>query len=67
MKSARVVPLYKKEVKTYEGNYKPVSIMSIVSKVMERLRSDQVEVYVKQNNIMYEFHPGAPSLLPLFQ
>ena len=32
-KSARVVPLFKKGNKTERGNYRPVSILRIISKV----------------------------------
>ena len=37
MKSARVVPIYKKNCKTEAGNYRPVSILSVVSKILERI------------------------------
>ena len=33
LKSARVVPLFKKHDNTETGNYRPVSILNIVSKV----------------------------------
>jgi len=35
-KSARVKPLYKKNSQTEVGNYRPVSILCIVSKILER-------------------------------
>ena len=37
VKIARVVPLYKNNSKTDPGNYLPVSILSVVSKRLERL------------------------------
>ena len=43
LKSARVVPLFKKNDKTEVGNYRPVSILTILSKVFERVVYDQVE------------------------
>ena len=36
-KTARVVPLFKKGDCSYEGNYRPVSILPIVSKVFKEL------------------------------
>ena len=43
LKSVRVVPLYKNSDKTDVGNYRPVSILTIISKVFERVVYDQVE------------------------
>ena len=44
-KSARGVPLYKKSDKTTIGNYPPVSILSVVFKIFERVVYDQVYSY----------------------
>ena len=35
-KTARVVPLYKKGSRNVEGNYRPVSILPIISKILEK-------------------------------
>lgn len=43
LKAARVIPLYKKGHKTEVGNYRPVSILCIISKVFEPVVYDQVE------------------------
>jgi len=40
---ARVVPLYKKSDNTDVGNYRPVSILTIFSKIFERVVYDQIE------------------------
>ena len=40
LKSACVVPLFKKNDNTETGNYRPVSILNIVSKVLERVIYD---------------------------
>ena len=47
MKTARVIPLYKKKSKTDPGNYRPVSILTIVSKILERVTYNQIESYMK--------------------
>ena len=36
MKIARVKPLYKKNSNLDVGNYRPVSILSVVSKILEK-------------------------------
>ena len=58
MKSARVVPIYKKNSKTEAGNYRPVSILSVVSKIFERIMYDQLESYIKGESLLYEFQSG---------
>lgn len=58
LKSARVVPLFKKNDKLAVGNYSPVSILNIVSKILERVVYDQVESYFKESNLIYDFQSG---------
>ncbi len=58
LKSARVVPLYKKNSKTDLGNYRPVSILSILSKVLERVVYNQLENYLHCNSLMYNLQSG---------
>lgn len=58
MKIARVKPLYKKNSNLDVGNYRPVSILSIVSKILERSIYVQLESYLVENNIIYEYQSG---------
>ena len=58
LKSARVVPLFKKNDKTEVGNYRPVSILTILSKVFERVVYDQMESYLNQKRLLYKFQSG---------
>ena len=37
LKTAKVVPLYKKGEKTDPGNYRPISLLSTISKVLEKI------------------------------
>ena len=55
LKSARIVPLFKKNDKTEVGNYRPVSILSIISNVFERVVYDQVEAYLDQKSFCSNF------------
>ena len=52
------VPLYKKNDKTDVGNYRPVSILNVVSKVIEGVIYDQLEEYLIKNRLVYEFQLG---------
>ena len=58
MKNARVVPLYKKQSKTEPGNYIPVSILSVTSKILERIVYNQLEHYLKEKNLLYKLQSG---------
>ena len=58
LKSARVVPLFKKNDKTEVGNYRPVSTLTIISKVFERFVYDQFESYLDQKKLLYTFQSG---------
>ena len=58
MKSARVVPIHKKNSKTEAGNYRPMSILSVVSKIFERIMYDQLESYHRDESLLYDFQSG---------
>ena len=69
-KSARVTPLFKSGSKTDCNNYRPISVLSIVSKVFERIVYDQVYSYLSFNNLLTKhqsgfrsFHSTATALL----
>ena len=55
LKSARVVPLFKKNDKTEIGNYRPVSILGIISKVVEKVVYDQIETYLDEKKLLFKF------------
>ena len=51
-KLAHVTPLFKKGDRHNTGNYRPISLLSILSKVLERCVFDQVFEYFTENNII---------------
>jgi retron-type reverse transcriptase len=53
-----VVPLHKKSSRTNVGNYRPVSILSTLSKVVERLVFNQLEAYLLEQKLLYELQSG---------
>ncbi len=57
-KSARVKPLFKKNDRSEVGNYRPVSILSVASKILERAVYVQLEGYLRENNILYSYQSG---------
>ena len=58
LKTARVTPIYKKGLKSDPGNYRPVSVLLVVSKVLERIVYNQVNDYLKQNKLLYDLQSG---------
>ena len=55
LKLAKVIPLHKKLSKLDRKNYRPVSILSPLSKVLERVIYEQIYEYFSRNCI---FHPN---------
>ena len=46
LKLADVSSLFKKDVKTFKGNYRPISVLPTVSKIFERFMGTQISIYV---------------------
>ena len=57
-KHAKVTPIYKKGIKSDPSNYRPVSILSVISKVFERVVHDQLYDYINSNNLFYDMQSG---------
>jgi hypothetical protein len=69
-KIARVIPLFKNGKRNLSGNYRPISVLPAISKIMERILYTQLYEYLSANNILSEhqfgfrkFHPTATALL----
>ena len=48
----------KKQSKTEPGNYRPVSILSVTSKILERMVYNQLDHYLKETNLLYKLQSG---------
>ena len=58
-KTAKLKPLFKgKGSKTDPKNYRPISLLPLISKIMERVIYDQTELFLSQNNVLYRFQSG---------
>ena len=48
-KTARVTPIYKSDDKTECGNYRPISVISNVAKIFEKLIYNQLLAFLNEN------------------
>ena len=51
-KTAHVVPIFKKGKKNIAGNYRPVSLTSVICKVMESIVREKLLEHLKHNNLI---------------
>ena len=55
-KVAKAKPLVKNEIKTEAKNYRPISLLPLVSKVTEKSIHDQTQNYLQRNGLLYIYH-----------
>ena len=53
LKSALIVPLHKKSSKLIANNYRPISLISSFSKILEKVVKYQVTSYLENHNILH--------------
>ena len=51
-KEARVTPVHKKKDKTNPSNYRPISLLSVVSKVLERIIAEQLTGHLEEHHLL---------------
>ena len=58
MKMAKVIALYKKGKRYQANNYRPISLLSILNKLLEKLLCRRVMKFLNANNILFNFQYG---------
>lgn len=61
-KYAKVFPLFKANDRTDRLNYRPISVLPMLSKICERIVYDQLYTYLSKNNILNKYQSGFRSL-----
>ena len=57
-KTAKLLPLYKKGCKTDPQNYRSISLLPLISKVIEKVVHNQTQTFLDENNILYNSQSG---------
>ena len=58
LKTAKVIPLYKKDDCLIMDNYRPVSLLTSISKIFEKIVHKQITKYFKENKLFYKSQYG---------
>ena len=58
LKLARVIPVYKKDDPTEPGNYRPISLLSIINKILEKVMCKQLTNFLEKQKIIYKYQFG---------
>ena len=61
-KIAKVTPLFKKESKRELGNYRPISVLPLVSKIFEKIIYCQLYDYLQDNSLLNTYQSGFRSM-----
>ena len=54
-KVAKIKSLYKKDLKTDPKNFRPILLLPLVSKIIERIIYDQTMNSLSDNNVLYKY------------
>ena len=70
-KQAKVIPIYKSQEKNDFTNYRPISLLSTFSKLLEKIVAKQMFRFLNKHKILYEhqygFRSGHDTTQPLLQ
>ena len=58
LKIGKNFPIHKKNCKTDVNNYRPISLLSNISKIIEKIVHDWLYLYLENNNIFYKYQFG---------
>ena len=58
LKIANVVPIFKAGDEMFFTNYRPVSVLPVFSKILERLMYNRLIEYINENKLLYKYQFG---------
>ena len=57
-KLANIIPIYKAKDKKDISNYRPISLLPVVSKILEKVVHKNVYTFLEKNNVVYASQYG---------
>ena len=61
---AKIKRLFKKGTKTEAKNYRPISLLPLISKVIEKSIYDQTQDYLQRNKLLYSYNRFLEQIIP---
>ena len=58
LKIAKVIPIFKKGDQSSVNNYRPISILSTINKIFEKILYSRLIKFVDKSNILYKYQFG---------
>jgi len=58
LKIAKILPIYKKGVRSLTSNYRPISILNTFSKILESIIAERLTKYITKYEILYKYQFG---------
>ena len=58
MKRSHITPVFKGGAPNDPSNYRPIAVVPVVAKILERIVATQLSVYLERNNLLHP-HQGA--------
>ena len=58
LKIAKVIPIYKSEDPTDPSNYRPISLLSVFDKLLERLMYNRLALFFQKHKVLYKYRFG---------
>lgn len=58
MKIAKVIPIYKAKDKKEFSNHRPISVLPVMSKILEKLVHKRLYLFLSSNNVLYQSQYG---------
>ena len=58
LKIAKVIPVYKKGEHFLPGNYRPISLLNVIDKILEKIMYTRLYSHLQANSLLYDYQFG---------